>query len=153
VITSAIIAFMHFIAAFGVVCSVLFEWVTFSKNPSLSDAERIQKAEIVYGISAGLVLIFGFLRMFFFEKGGEYYLENQFYYLKLYTFAVVGIVSIYPTIRFYKWRKITKADKKPMIENAEFKIIKWILRIEVVGLLIMVFAASMMAKGIGFEAA
>ena len=148
-ISSAIIGYFHFIAAFGVVCSVVFEWVTFSRNPTLLEATKIQKADIIYGISAGLVLIFGFLRLFYFEKGSEYYFGNQFYYIKLYTFAVVGMISIYPTIRFFKWRKITKVGSSPIIDDVEFKIIQWILRIEVVGLLIMVFAASMMAKGIG----
>ncbi len=148
-ISSAIIASFHFIAAFGIVCSILFEWVTFSKKPTLLEAIRIQKADIIYGISAGLVLIFGFLRVFYFEKGSEYYFGSQLYYIKLYTFAVVGIISIYPTIRFFKWRKITKVGNVPNINNIEFKIIHWILRIEVLGLLVMVFAASMMAKGIG----
>ena len=148
-ITSAIVAYFHFIAAIGVVCSVLFEWVTFCKKPSQIEAKRIQKADIIYGVSAGLVLIFGFLRLFYFEKGSAYYFGNQFYYIKLYAFAIVGIISIYPTIRFFKWRKITKAGNNPIIENVEFTIIQWILRIEVIGLLVMIFAASMMAKGIG----
>ncbi len=147
-ITSAIIAYFHFIAAIGIVCSVLFEWVTFSKNPSLVEAKRIQTADMIYGISAGLVLIFGFLRLFYFEKGSEYYFGNQFFYVKLYTFAVVGIVSIYPTTRFFKWRKITKVGNNPIIEGVEYMIIQWILRIEVIGLLVMIFAASMMAKGV-----
>jgi len=149
-IYSSIIAYLHFIAAFGVVLSVTYEWVTFGKSLTLLDAKRIQKADMTYGISAGLVLIFGFLRLFYFEKGSEYYFGNQFYYIKLYAFSVVGIISIYPTIRFWKWRKVTQAGNLPIIEEKEFMIIRWILRVEVIGLLIMILAASMMAKDIGY---
>jgi len=149
-IYSSIIASLHFIAAFDVVLSVTYEWVTFGRSLTLLDAKRIQQAEIIYGISAGIVLVFGFLRLFFFEKGSDYYFENSFYYLKLYTFALVGIISIYPTVRFWKWRKITKVGLSPIIEEKEFMIIRWILRMEVIGLLVMILAASMMAKGVGY---
>ena len=126
-----------------------YEWLTYDKKLTLIDAKRIQTADLVYGVSAALVLVFGFLRVFFFEKGSDYYLENSFYLLKLYTFLLVGILSIYPTIRFWKWRKITKHGNSPIIEEKEFKMIRWMLRMEVIGLLVMIFAASMMAKAFG----
>jgi len=150
-ITGAIISYLHFIAAIGVVCSVLFEWVIYSKNPSLIDARRLQMADMVYGVSAGLVLVFGFLRLFYFEKGVDFYFENQFYYVKLYVFAAVGIISVYPTIRFFKWRGATKAGDSPVVGHAEYTMVRWILRAEVVGLFVMILAASMMAKGVGVD--
>ncbi len=149
-IYSSIIAYLHFMAAFGVVLSVTYQWVTFDRSLTLLDARRIQKADIIYGVSAGSVLVFGYLRLFYFEKGSDYYFGDSFYYLKLYTFALVGIISIYPTVRFWKWRKTTKAGNPPVIEEKEFVITRWILRVEVIGLLIMILAASMMAKGVGY---
>ncbi len=148
-IDSSMIAFLHFIAAFGVVLSVAYQWVTFDRKLTLLDAIKIQKADIVYGISAGLVLVFGYLRLFYFEKGSDNYFGEFFYYLKLYIFALVGIISIYPTIHFRKWRKAIQAGHPPTINEKEFVIIQWILRAEITGLLIMILAASMMAKGAG----
>jgi len=148
-IYSSLVAFLHFIGAFGVVLSVFYEWVTYDRKLTLIDAKRIQTADLVYGISAALVLIFGFLRVFYFEKGSEYYLDNLFYNLKLYTFLIAGILSIYPTVRFWKWRKITKAGHTPIFDEKEFVMICWVLRIEVISLVIMIFSASMMAKGFG----
>ena len=139
----------HFIAAFAIVFSVLFEWTTYNKNITLAEAKRIQGADIMYGISAVIVLIFGFMRLLYFEKGSEFYFSSPFYKIKLYTFLVVGILSIYPTIKFIKWRKETKLDVAPAVKEDEYHIIKWILRFEVIGLLIILLAASLMAKGIG----
>lgn len=149
-IYNSIIAYFHFLAAFGVVLSVTYEWITFSRSLTLLDANRIQKADLIYGVSAGFVLVFGYLRLFYFEKGSDFYFGNTFYHLKLYTFAVVGIISIYPTIRFWKWRKVTRSGSPPVIEEKEFIIIRWILRMEVIGLLVMILAASLMAKGVGY---
>ena len=55
--TNAFFAFLHFIAAFGVVTTVVYETVTFQRNLTLQDAKRIQFADRFYGLS---VLIVGF---------------------------------------------------------------------------------------------
>lgn len=149
-IINALAAYIHFLAAFTLVFSILFEWVTYNRNITLIEAKRIQRVDIVYGISAGVILIFGFLRLIYFEKGASFYFGNPFYKIKLYTFLMVGILSIYPTIKFIKWRKLTKLGIAPTFEESEFKIVKWILRIEVMGLFIIILAASLMAKGIGY---
>jgi putative membrane protein len=41
-VISALFAFLHFVAVFGIVSTVFFEWLTMSKAPSYIDARRIQ---------------------------------------------------------------------------------------------------------------
>ena len=147
---NALVAYVHFLAAFILVFSIIFEWFTYSRNLTLIEAKRLQAIDIVYGVSAAIVLVFGFLRILYFEKGSEFYFHNPFYKIKLYAFLVVGILSIYPTVKFFKWRKVTKLGVAPTFKEEEFKIIKWILRAEVAGLLIIILSASFMAKGIGY---
>lgn len=147
---NAIIAYIHFLAAFTLVFALLFEWVTYSKSISLVEAKRLQRVDMLYGISATVILIFGFLRVLYFEKGSEFYFNNPFFQMKLFTFLIVGIFSIYPTIKFLQWRKDTNSNKFPSFTDKEFTTIKWILRIEAIGLLVIILAASLMAKGIGY---
>lgn len=147
---NALVAYVHFLAAFTLVFSIIFEWFTYSRSPTLIEAKRLQTIDIVYGVSAAVVLVFGFLRILYFEKGSEFYFQNPFYKIKLYAFLVVGLLSIYPTVKFFKWRKVTKLGGTPTFQEDEFKIIKWILRAEVAGLLIIILSASFMAKGIGY---
>lgn len=147
---NALVAYVHFLAAFILVFSIIFEWFTYSRNLTLIEAKRLQAIDIVYGVSAAIVLVFGFLRILYFEKGSEFYFHSPFYKIKLYAFLVVGILSIYPTVKFFKWRKLTKLGVAPTFQEDEFKIIKWILRAEVAGLLIIILSASFMAKGVGY---
>ena len=147
---NATVAFLHFVAAFGVVSSLFMEWLTFKRQLTVFEARRIQRADMIYGISAGLVIVFGLLRVFYFEKGSEYYFSNSFFTLKLVLFLFVGLLSVYPTIRFLKWRTKTDVNKAPEIAEQEYKFITWILNLEMIGLFFVIFAASMMAKGIDF---
>jgi len=63
----------------------------------------------------------------------------------------VGLLSIYPTVRFLMWRKFTNEGKAPEIDDKECSMILWSLRAEVFGLMIAILAASLMAKGIGYS--
>ena len=80
--TSAMMAFLHHLAAFTLVGSLIYEHTTFRKDLSLVDARRIQRMDLLYGISAGFILIVGLLRVFYFEKGAPYYAQNWFFWTK-----------------------------------------------------------------------
>jgi len=61
----------------------------------------------------------------------------------------VGLLSIYPTIRFIKWRAQTSQGLAPVVSEGEYKNIMMALRIEVILLLGVALCASFMARGIG----
>ena len=44
----------------------------------------------MFGIAAGALLVIGLLRVFFFEKGAEYYFHSHAFLGKLTLFVVVG---------------------------------------------------------------
>jgi len=144
---NAVVAFLHFVAAFGVVSTLFLQWLTFNRQLTVVEARRIQRADMIYGITAGLVIIFGLLRVLYFEKGSEYYFSSTFFYIKVFLFLFVGLLSVYPTIRFLKWRTNTNLGKAPEIDAQEFKSIALILNLEMVGVIGVIFTASMMAKG------
>ncbi|WP_109830595.1 DUF2214 family protein [Reichenbachiella versicolor] len=149
-IINSIVAFFYFLAAFGVVSAVVYEKVTFKKELTLVDAKRIQQADMVYGLSAALVLIFGFIRVFFLEKGSGFYWSSPFFILKLTMFFSVGVLSIYPTVKIVKWQRSTYKGKIPIVTDREYKLISRILTFELIGLVLTVLCASLMAKGIGY---
>lgn len=149
-IWSSFFAFLHFVAAIGVVVMVIYERITFGSEISLQDAKRIQRADALYGLCSMLVVAIGFLRVFYFEKGSNFYFSNTFFWVKLGVFSIVGLLSIYPTIRFIKWRKFTKKGLQPEISASEFVKIQRLMNLEIIGLVIILISASLMAKGIGF---
>lgn len=148
-VISAAFAFFHFLAVFGIFATVFLEWQTMSSTPTYAEARRIQLCDKWFGIFAGVVLVVGFLRVFYFEKGKAFYTANPFFHAKLTLFVLVGLLSIYPTIRFIKWRAQTNQGLAPAVSNEEYKRIMVVLRAELVSLLGMALCASLMARAVG----
>jgi putative membrane protein len=147
---NALFAFLHFAGAFGVAATLFFEWLTFSRTPTLAEARKLQQADMLYGLCAGLVLIAGFARVFYFEKGSAFYFASPFFHVKLTLFVVIGLLSVYPTVKFLGWRKQTAAGQAPTITEQDYRRIAGILHMELGLLLLLMLSAALMAKGIGY---
>ena len=96
------------------------------------------------------MLVVGFMRVFYFEKGSAYYFGNPFFHAKMGLFIAVGVLSIYPTVRFIKWRSQMTDGKAPTLSSSEYKTIRAVLRLELGLLLGMVLCAALMARGFGY---
>jgi putative membrane protein len=147
--TSAIMAFLHHFAAFTLTAAIIYEHTAFRKDLSLSEARRIQRMDIVYGVSAGFILIVGLLRVFYFEKGTSFYAQNWFFWTKMFGFALAALLSIYPTVRFVSWNKFFAKNQAPEISDQDVSRIKLILRLEMAAIAFILFSAAMMARGVG----
>ena len=99
---SAILALVVFISSEAALCRP--EWM------NASVVERLVAVDRLYGIAAGAVLVTGLLRLFLGMKGSGWYLHNWLLHLKIAAFVVVGLISIAPTLRFIRWRKVLRAD-------------------------------------------
>jgi len=148
-VLSSIMATLHHICAFTLTACLIYEFIAYRKGLTLEEARRIQRVDIAFGISAGLLIAVGFLRVFYFEKGPNFYFHNSMFFIKMGLFLIVGLLSIYPTIRFIKWNSVLKENKVPEIPEDEYKRIRLILWLEAIGILLILFAAPAMARGIG----
>jgi putative membrane protein len=146
---SAIMAFLHHLAAFTLVGTLIYEHTAFRKDITFAEARRLQRMDLVYGISAGVVLIIGLLRVFYFEKGAPFYAQNLFFWTKMAGFALVALLSIYPTIRFLSWNKFFAKNQVPEISDLDAARIKLILRLELVAIAVILLSAALMARGVG----
>lgn len=150
-VTTAFVAFLHHVLAFTLVACVVYEFIAYHKGLTIDEARRIQRADLLYGISAGLLLIVGLLRVFYFEKGPAFYTNNPFFWLKMIAFLIVGLLSIDPTLRYIRWNKILKESRPPEIGEKEYRRTRLLLTLEVIGLAVILFAAAWMARGIGMS--
>jgi putative membrane protein len=149
VIVNSIMASLHHIAAFTLTACLVYEFVAYRKILTVAEARNIQRVDLVYGIAAGLVLVVGFLRVYFFEKGPNYYFANHVFWTKMVLFIIVGLLSVYPTIRYIKWNPLLAENKVPEIPEKEYRNIRLLLWLEMAGLVLILFAAPLMARGIG----
>jgi putative membrane protein len=148
--TSAIFAFLHHLCAFTLTACLVYEFIAYRQGMSLAEARRIQRVDLAYGISAGLLLVIGLLRVFFFEKGVSFYIQIPFFWVKMAAFAMVGLLSIDPTVRYIRWNQTIKENKAPDISMGEYKRTRLLLWLEVIGIAVILLAAPMMARGIGY---
>jgi putative membrane protein len=68
---SALWASLHHLAAFTLVAALAVEVATFKPPLSAVQARRLQRTDLIFGISAALLLIIGLIRVTWFEKGGR----------------------------------------------------------------------------------
>lgn len=148
--TSALFAYFHHLCAFTFTACLVYEFIAYRRELSLAEARRIQRTDLVYGISAGLLLVIGLLRVFFFEKGVNFYIHSPFFWVKMAAFAMVGILSIDPTIRYIRWNKPLHDNVAPEITDIEYKRTRILLGLEITGIAVILFAATLMARGIGY---
>jgi putative membrane protein len=145
---SALFSFLHFTAVFGIVATLFFEWLTLSRSPTYVEARRIQLCDAWYGIFAAVLVAAGLLRVYYFEKGKDFYLPNPFFRAKIGLFVLVGLLSIAPTVKFLGWRKETRRGLPPVVTAKEYSLLIMLLRLELLGLLGAAFCATLMARGI-----
>jgi len=147
---ATLFAFLHHLAAFTLFSFLTAEFMLLKGELTAARAKQIIVADTIYGASAGLVLVIGFLRVFYFEKGSDFYFHSIPFIIKLSIFILVGVISIYPTIEFMSWRSSVKQGQVPNISDAKIKTIRKIMHWELVGLTIILLCAALMSKGVGF---
>jgi putative membrane protein len=151
VVTTALMAFLHHLLAFALTACLVYEFIAYRWNMSLAEIQRIQRVDLIYGISAGLLLVIGLLRVFFFEKGVNFYMNNPFFWVKMMAFILVALLSIDPTIRYIRWNRTLRRNEVPEISEPEYRRTRLLLSLEVIGIAVILLAASMMARGVGMN--
>lgn len=145
---SAFFAFLHHLFAFCLFSALVLELVLLRRPLTLDTARLLQRADLAYGVTAGLILVIGLARVFYFEKGTDFYFHSLPFMLKMSLFAVVGVLSVWPTLEFLRWGKALKQDQLPQIEAGKLRQMALVVHIELTGLLLIMLCAALMARGI-----
>ena len=143
-------AFLHHLAAFTLVAALAVEFVLIRNELNLGTARKLQLVDMVFGVSAGVVLVIGLLRVFYFEKGASYYFHSTPFIAKLSLFAIVGLLSIYPTVEFLSWGKSLKQGRMPALSARKIAAIRFVIHWELAGVVLILLCAALMAKGVGY---
>lgn len=146
---AALVAFGHYLAFFALTAALVLELALLTQSPGIETARRIQRADLVLGISATLLLVFGFLRVLYFEKGSDYYFDNLFFWVKLALFIIAGVISIYPSIVYRRWNSELKQGIAPELGGDTVIRLKKVIHWELVLVLGILICASLMARGFG----
>ena len=148
--SSALMAFLHHVAAFTVVAALAVELALFKPPLSLTQAQRLLRTDNIYGASAGVVLVVGMLRVAFFEKGPGYYWHDIFFLIKFGAFVVAALISIYPTVTFLSWNRGLKAGTAPEISVERTQHVRLCLMLQLTAIVVILLCAALMARGFGY---
>ena len=143
-------AFLHHAAAFALVAALAVEFVLLKGELSAATMRRIVRADMIVGISAGVVLLVGLGRVFHFEKGAGYYFHSWPFIGKLSMFILVALLSIYPTVTFLSWARALKQGAVPSVDAGTLRRLRTIIHAELAGIVLILLFAAMMARGVGF---
>lgn len=143
--TEILLRYLHFVSIFVIVGTLTAEFVLLKPTLTRQEIRRIAMIDGIYGLAAVILLVAG-LTMWLggYTKPEVYYSENWIFLTKVTCFAIIGLLSIYPTIFFLRNRK-GKAKDFVRVPKAVF----WALRLELILLAILPALAGLMARGVG----
>jgi putative membrane protein len=147
---NAIVAFLHHIAFVIIFLALAAEMLLLKQPLTVTSAKKIQRYDALYGMSAGLILVLGALRVMYFEKGADYYMHSAPFIIKIVLFLAAGLMSIYPTVTFLKWNNSLKQGVVPVISYAQNRKLRSVIHMELTLLVFVILCAALMAKGIGY---
>lgn len=147
--TEALLAYAHilsilmaatFLASEAALCRK--EWL----NPAV--VERLVRVDMLYGLSAILVLATGLARIGWGMKGAGWYWSQPLLHAKVTLFVVIGLLSIVPTVRFVRWRRALRASGQLPPDEA-VRSTRRLVMIEAHLMVLIPLLAVFLARGVG----
>jgi len=141
-----ILAIVHHLLVFGFAAMLATGLARLRPGLAGADLIRLAKLDAGYGATAGLIVVIGVLRVIYGVKGAAYYLPNPWFWGKMATFALMGLISIRPTIAFLKWRKAQATDPGFSPPDAEVATVRRYMVWQLGLLMLLVALAATMAR-------
>lgn len=100
VIPSALWAYGHFLSILVIVGCLTAERIIVKADMTPSEEDTIVKLDLVYGLMAALLIISGFARATTYGKGGDYYIHETLFWVKMTVSGIWGGLSLFPSREF-----------------------------------------------------
>ncbi|NUU37588.1 DUF2214 family protein [Pseudomonas sp. C2B4] len=113
------------------------------------EARSVLMADNLWGLSALVLLVTGGMRAFGgYEKGTDYYLHQPLFHLKMTLFVLILLLEVAPMVTLIKWR--VAMARGATIDAGRATLFARISHVEALLVLLMVIAATGMARGVTF---
>lgn len=143
-----ILASLHHFAVFTLFAALLSEHLLLRLPPSPDTLRLLARVDLIYGISAGLAILFGIGRVMHGAKGTDFYLDNPLFWAKMGVFALTGLISIVPTLRYLAWNKALKQEGR-LPDAATWQAPLLLVRLQLALFAALPVLAVLMARGYG----
>ena len=144
-----VLASLHHLAAFALVAILAIELVLLRPDLGAATIKRLGGIDLAFGVAAVAMLIAGFARVFYGLKGPAYYLGNWVFWLKIGIFALIGFLSIQPSLRILAWGRLVKLDPQALPTPEDILRVKRLIHIETALVLLLPILGAAVARGYG----
>jgi putative membrane protein len=143
-----ILAATHLLALGIGLGAILDRWWSLRGPLDASGLRRVLRADVLWGVAAFLWISTGLLRAFAgFEKGTAYYLGNHVFLTKMGMLLLILILEVPAIATFTRWR--AQLARGAAVDTTRAEVLIRISLIQTVLVVLMVFAATAMARGFG----
>ncbi len=125
-----LIPYLHYMGIMALMGSLITEHLILKPSISKEQIKSLAVVDAIYGLSVVIVLGTGLLRWFVYGKGYDFYMSTPLFHIKLTLFIIMAILSIFPTMKFLKWRKQVRNGQEPDISEKSVKRLLMFIRIE-----------------------
>jgi len=153
VIPSALAASGHYFCILVAIALLTFERVTVAAEMSPEAEKSCVIADASYGLIGVGIVVSGYFRLVEYGKGWEFYAHEPFFCVKLAFAGILGGLSLFPTTIFVqRGSKIFQNEPvAPMSEKLAARLHQ-ILNAEISAVLTIPLTATLMARGVGYNA-
>ncbi len=140
------LAAFHHLLIFGLVAMLASESALLRGPVDSATVRRLAGIDTGYGLTAALLLAVGVLRVFYGTKGQDFYVHNPWFHAKFGAYLLTAIVSILPTIRFFRWRRALRTDPGFVPDSAEVTSLHKFIRAQLALIAAIFVLAAAMAR-------
>ena len=135
--------YLHFIAIFGVIATLIIKNTAIKNLISEEDAINLAKVNLFFNLSLILTCIGGLVLWFWVGRPSNFYTQNPLFMTKLILFTLIFLLSLFTSNFFRKHREA----KKESIEVP--KPIVLLLRLQLIILAVIPLIAFLITRGVG----
>lgn len=149
-LTDALLAYVHHLAAFALVAILFVEMALCKLGMSPAQVRTLTRYDGLYGAFAAVLLVVGTMRVFWGIKGAQFYAHNPAFHAKVGLFIIIGLLSVPPTLRYFRWRAALKADAHFAPGADEINAVRRFMHLQAGLIVLLPLLAALTARGIGF---
>lgn len=141
-----LIRYGHYLAFLVLFASLVAEHLLIARTIDGRQARKLARIDMIYGVSAALVIITGLLLAFGhgFGKGIDYYLKNGLFHAKVTVFVLIAALSLYPTLFFLRHRHAADQDSISVPRS-----VIMLQRVQLLLMLLLPLLGLLLARGVG----
>lgn len=148
-IADALLSTSHFIAVFLLIGALGAEFALLRSPLDAAGLKRLAATDRLYGLAAMLVIAAGVSRLYFGLKDEGYFFQLHTFWTKIGIFVLVGLLSIWPTVRILAWARASKANASFTPPPGEVKAVRRLVHIQAALIVLIAINAALMARGVG----